>query len=384
MILEKELTMLNSLSRERLDMLMRSAESVTPGHPDKICDQVADGLVDEVMRDGKDARMAAEVTGGHGSLFITGEGRSHHQMAEFEARATQIANLVYEEVAGDTLDQVIYHLVQQCPEISQGVDPGGAGDQGCMIGFATDETPEMLPLPFAYARRLTNAMYKAAMDHSIPWMGTDGKSVVVMQGQHVKHVTIAILHNPDVTDEQIKRDLMQKIIVPQIGELPVDVTLTINGAGRWTIGGFAADAGTTGRKLIVDNYGPEVSIGGGAYSGKDPTKVDRSAAYMARYIAKNIVAHKIGGASRAFVQLAYTIGVPDPNALVALAYNDVSGSVEDVSAWVRRSFDLRPRAIIEQLNLIRPIYRQVNVGGHYGHTSDHDVWTWEAINSSLS
>ncbi|NQT49727.1 methionine adenosyltransferase [Candidatus Kuenenbacteria bacterium] len=375
--------MITGFSNEIMATLHRSAESVTPGHPDKICDQLADTLVDLALAQGSNCRMAAEVTGGHNELFITGEAKVKQDLDEFKKESVDDIHRVYHEITGSELATVIFNLVMQSPEIAQGVDTGGAGDQGVMIGYATDENPEMVPQPFLLARRLTDEMFRLQQTRGLPWIKSDGKSEIVMCGDKVIALVIGIQHAEDVSQEQIKADLLERVINPIIGYLPDHHV--INGTGKFVLGGFDADSGTTGRKLIVDNYGPEIPIGGGAYSGKDPTKVDRSAAYMARYIAKNIVAHGIERAHRALVQIAYVIGVAEPVGLIA-----VTETGTDVSGWVRENFDLRPRAIFERLNLWRPIYRTVNVGGHYGvdHTNPAnadklDIWTWEQIDLSL-
>lgn len=371
------------IPRELLNVIERSAESVTPGHPDKICDQIADGFVDLVLPQGKGCRMAAEVTGGHGKVFITGELKSLITFFDFKQRAELKVRQIYFDIAKQELGGVDLNMVAQSPDIAQGVDNGGAGDQGVMIGFATNETPEMLPLPFLLSRKVTNKLYQLALSGEVPWMKTDGKSVVVMRGDEVISLVIAIQHAESVSREQMEKDLNDSVILPIFGKRPNRVV--INGTGKFVQGGFEADAGTTGRKLIIDNYGPELPIGGGAYSGKDPTKVDRSAAYMARYIAKNIVAHQIGGANRALVQLAYCIGVAEPEGVLA-----VTDTGKDVSAWVREHFNMRPRAIIEKLDLWRPIYQQVGAAGHYGidHANPKNsellkIWTWEQVEKNF-
>ncbi|PIZ98327.1 MAG: methionine adenosyltransferase [Candidatus Komeilibacteria bacterium CG_4_10_14_0_2_um_filter_37_10] len=361
----------------------RSAESVTPGHPDKICDQIADSLVDLAIQRDKyhSHRMAAEVTGGHGRIFITGECKVPGSVASFQSRVGPLVRKVYKEITHDDIDSITLHMAKQSPNIAQGVDPGGAGDQGVMIGFATTETPEMMPLPFMLARKLSSLLYQVAQSGKVHWMHTDGKTEVVMKNNQVETLVIAIQHKKGVTKEEMTHDLYSHVIEPTLGYMPKNFVL--NGGGEFHIGGFAADAGTTGRKLVIDNYGPEIPIGGGAYSGKDPTKVDRSAAYMARFIAKNIVAHHVSGAKEALVHLAYAIMKEEPMGLIAITDKGV-----DVSPWVREHFDLRPKAIIETLNLWRPIYRTVNVGGHYGvdhvaHPGLLHIWTWEAIRTDL-
>lgn len=373
---------MSMISSELLYKAARPAESVTPGHPDKMCDQMADTLVDMVLPGGPQCRMAAEVTGGHKKVFVTGECQTVIPMDQFQEQAAAALRRVYGEVTHNPLDDVIMHMVVQSPDIAVGVDPGGAGDQGVMVGYATDETPEMLPKPFALARAITHELYRRALAGDPAWMEPDGKSLVVLKGDVVTSLTIAIQHAANVSQDEIRTWLIDNVILPKLGYVPEHFVL--NGTGIFCIGGFEADAGTTGRKLVVDAYGPEVPIGGGAYSGKDPTKVDRSAAYMARYVAKNIVVHGVAGAHRAMVQISYAIGKPEPTGLLA-----VTDTGAEVSDWVRDHFDLRPRAIIESLNLWQPRWRQVCIGGHYG--KDHRVmsaeeaaiWTWEQVRTDL-
>ncbi|MFZ2193757.1 MAG: methionine adenosyltransferase domain-containing protein [Candidatus Moraniibacteriota bacterium] len=384
--------MISGMPQNELKKMERSAESVTPGHPDKICDRMADMFVDECMKANLDVapnkmvgRMAAEVTGGHGEVYVTGECRiagaeTQEDLQTFIGGCEKNIKAIYKEITGCQLNHVRLNMVPQSADIAAGVDIGGAGDQGVMIGYATNETPEMLPRPFLLARKITKALYAEAMNNPDTWMQTDGKSVVIMRNGTVASVVVAIQHKNGNDKEAMTEDLLKRIVMPVLGYAPT--RFVVNGAGIFCIGGFEADAGTTGRKLIIDNYGPELQIGGGAYSGKDATKVDRSAAYMARYIAKNAVAHGIGGSEKVTVQFAYAIGIEQPEAIIAINQKGV-----DISGWVRHNFDLSPRGIIERLNLWRPIYQEVCTGGHYGlnhEASDKlDVWTWEDIDPSL-
>lgn len=329
----------------------RTAESVSPKHPDKLCDQISDAILDAYLAQDPNSRVAAEVCGGHGQVFITGEITSAAQ----EINITQIAK----KIAGDNID-VTVNIVEQSPEIAQGVDTGGAGDQGIMIGYACDETPEMLPREVVLARRLNQAIYA---QH--PY---DGKT----------QVTIKLLDPYDNTSEfyidsivasfqNTTREELQKIVEKFITKYGLEsepghkINLHLNPAGNWSLGGFEADTGLTGRKLIVDNYGPRIPIGGGAFSGKDPSKVDRSAAYMARKIAVDYL--KKRHAQEVFVRLAYAIGHPEPLEQTVIIDQDI----EQISGY-----DLTPQGIINFLNLRRPIYEATARYGHFGEGFEWD------------
>lgn len=318
----------------------RTAESVSPGHPDKICDQISDALLDAHLSQDPDARVAIDVAGGHGTVFVTGEVTSR-------ASSVDVAAIV-KRIAGDVA--VIERIAAQSPEIAQGVDTGGAGDQGIMVGYACDETPELLPREIVLARQLNQTLYSI-------WP-FDGKTQVTLCDDRIVSVVASF-------QRAAQSDLAAKVREWLNTENhDADIALHINPAGDWELGGFDADAGLTGRKLVVDNYGPRIPIGGGAFSGKDPSKVDRSAAYMARYIARDLL--KKHTAHEVFVHLAYAIGYDQPLEATAT----IDGKQQPIT-----EYNLTPRGIIETLQLKRPIYEPTARYGHFGH----DVFPWEQI-----
>jgi S-adenosylmethionine synthetase len=316
----------------------RTAESVSPKHPDKLCDQISDAILDAHLEEDPNARVAVDVAGGHGYVFVTGEVTSLAKNVDVKA--------IVHRLAGDDMN-VYEHLVHQSGEIAQGVDTGGAGDQGIMIGYATSETPELLPLEVVLSRRLNEYLYKK-------WP-FDGKTQVTLLDDKIVSVVASFQHAP----QKDLRAAVEKWLESQ--DAAADVTLHINPSGDWDQGGFDADAGLTGRKLIVDNYGPRISIGGGAFSGKDATKVDRSAAYMARKVAVDYLRQR--DAKEVFVRLAYAIGVAEPLEASVI----IDGVHETVAGY-----DLTPRAIIQQLDLLRPQFEKTARYGHFGHG-----FTWE-------
>jgi len=309
-----------------------TAESVSPKHPDKICDQISDAILDAHLTEDPYARVAVDVAGGHGTLFITGEVSSKAQNVDIPA--------IVQRLAGNV--ELIDRLAKQSPEIAAGVDGGGAGDQGIMVGYACNETPELLPLEFVLARRLNQFLYKT-------WP-FDGKTQITLQDGKVTTIVASFQHAPHPELKQRVNQWLKKEPLAAYDS----VTLHINPAGNWDIGGFDADAGLTGRKLAVDNYGPRVPLGGGAFSGKDPTKVDRSGAYMARRIATDLL--KQHNASEVYVYLAYAIGYSQPVEASAI----IDGKNTTVSGY-----DLSPGGIIEFLNLRRPIYEALARYGHF-------------------
>ena len=316
----------------------RTAESVSPKHPDKICDQISDAILDAHLEEDPLARAGIDVAGGHGYVFVTGEVTSH-------ARNVNIEDIVH-RIAGDDV-KIYTHVVEQSPEIAQGVDTGGAGDQGIMIGYATSETPELLPLEVVLSRRLNEHLYQL-------WP-YDGKTQITLKDDVIVSAVASFQHAPhDELEKAVKKWL-------QDYKTAGDVKLHINPSGDWNQGGFDADAGLTGRKLIVDNYGPRISIGGGAFSGKDASKVDRSAAYMARKIAVDYL--KKRKAKEVFVRLAYAIGVAEPLEASVI----VDGKHEVVAGY-----DLTPRRIIKTLDLTRPQFEKTARYGHFGHD-----FTWD-------
>lgn len=320
-------------------MFYRTAESVSPKHPDKLCDQISDAILDAYFEQDPNARVAAETCGGHGVVFVTGEITSTAKDIDIEK--------IVKRIAGDDLE-VHTKIVKQSPEIAQGVDTGGAGDQGIMIGYACDETPELLPREVVLSRRLNQALYK-----EFPY---DGKTQVTIAPDGSIDSIVASFQNAPKADLEAA---VKKFI--EENDLTGKLELHINPAGDWNQGGFDADTGLTGRKLIVDNYGPRVAIGGGCYSGKDPSKVDRSAAYMARRVAVDYLRKR--NAHEVLVRLAYAIGYAEPLEKTVI----IDGKAEEIEGY-----DLTPNGIIKYLDLKRPIYEATARYGHYGEGFDWD------------
>ena len=365
-----------------------TSESVTEGHPDKIADQISDAVLDAALTEDPTARVACETLVTTGLVVIAGE-------------ITTSARVDYTKVARDTIRDIGYTrakygfdadtcsvlsaLDRQSPDIAMGVDTGGAGDQGLMFGFACNETPELMPLPIQLAHLLARRLSEARKAGELPYLRPDGKSQVTIEYRdgrpfRASAIVISSQHDANVTNEQLRAEIEEKVIRKTVSPelLDADTKLHINPTGRFVTGGPQGDAGLTGRKIIVDTYGGYAPHGGGAFSGKDPTKVDRSAAYMARYVAKNIVA--AGLADRCLVQLAYAIGVADPVS-VAIETNGTSRlSEKQLSKLVRDHFDLTPRGIMEELNLRRPIYKSTAAYGHFGR--EENGFTWEKANKA--
>lgn len=331
-----------------------TVESVSNGHPDKICDQISDAILDECLRQDPLSRVAIETFGSHGLLVVGGELTSAAKV-DFET----VARRVYREIGYRDELRLVTNVVQQSPDIAQGVDTGGAGDQGIMYGFATDETPEFLPKGVVLAHKL------AAAIRLVPELGPDGKTQVTVRGGRVATVLVCAQHPADWSQEQVRAAVIERVIAPLVDIDGVEVL--VNPTGKFVIGGFAADAGLTGRKIMVDTYGGLAPHGGGAFSGKDATKVDRSAAYMARFVAKNIVA--AGHARKCLVSVAYAIGKAEPLMVHA---EDEKG--RDLSA-LARAYDFRPLAIIERLDLRNPVFQQTAAYGHFGRGE----FSWERI-----
>ena len=321
---------------------IRTAESVSPKHPDKICDQISDAILDAHLAKDPNARVAVDVAGGHGVVFVTGEVTSHARNVDIES--------IVKRLAGDV--DLIENIAEQSPEIANGVDTGGAGDQGIMIGYACNETSELLPLDLILARELNRYLYEI-------WP-YDGKTQVTLSGEAIDSVVASFQHaNSSELDAAVKSWVAKQGYIKNQAS---NIKFHINPAGDWNIGGFDADAGLTGRKLAVDNYGPRIPVGGGAFSGKDPSKVDRSAAYMARKIAVDYL--KDRNASEVFVRLAYAIGVSEPVEASVIIDNRAETVV---------GYDLTPNGIINSLNLKRPIYEQTAQYGHFGHGFDWEI-----------
>ncbi len=330
-----------------------TVESVTSGHPDKICDQISDAILDECLRQDSRSRVAMEAFGGHGLLLVGGEVTTRAQV-DF----ANVARRVYRDIGHTDELEVITRVVAQSPDIAQGVDTGGAGDQGIMYGYATNETPEYLPKGVVLSHKLTSGLERLRKSGEITWLHPDGKAQVTYHNGVLRSVLVSCQHDEGVSQQQIREDITNKLIAPLIGDVS-QVEILVNPTGKFVQGGFEADTGLTGRKIIVDTYGGLVLHGGGAFSGKDATKVDRSAAYMARFAAKNIVAK--GLASTCTVAVAYAIGRAEP--LMIEATNEKGESLSDI---VQQKFDFRPAAIIDRLGLRRPIYQQTAAYGHFG------------------
>jgi S-adenosylmethionine synthetase len=359
-----------------------TSESVTEGHPDKIADQISDGVLDAILAQDPVARVACETLVTTGLAIIAGEITTSCYV-DFQKIVRQVIKDVGYTRAKYGFDyetcSVLSSIHEQSRDIGQGVDTGGAGDQGLMFGYACTETPELMPLPIMLAHRLVRGLSEARRNGDIEYLRPDGKSQVTVEYEgdrpvRVDAVVLSTQHSPTITHDQIKEDLTEQIITRIVPNEMIDrnTKIYVNPTGRFVTGGPHGDAGVTGRKIIVDTYGGMAPHGGGAFSGKDPTKVDRSACYMARYIAKNIVA--AGLAERAMVQLAYAIGVAEP--VSVLVDTDGTGRIADdrIVTMVRSHFKLTPRGIIEALDLRRPIYRKTAAFGHFGRSEPEFTW----------
>ena len=371
-----------------------TSESVTEGHPDKISDQISDAILDAILEQDATSRVACETLVTTGLAVVAGE-------------ITTDAVVNYQKIIRETINEIGYNnaefgydcntmsvlnaLGTQSPDIAQGVDTGGAGDQGLMFGFACNETPELMPMPIQLAHNLTKKLSEVRRNGELPYLRPDGKSQVSVEYKdgkpfRVEAVVISSQHSDDVDNDTIRKDVLEKVIKAVIPAelLDENTKYHINPTGRFVVGGPMGDAGVTGRKIIVDTYGGYAPHGGGAFSGKDPTKVDRSAAYMARYIAKNIVS--AGLADKVTVQLAYAIGVAEPVSVLVDTHGTGKVDEQQLSDAVRKNFELTPKGIIETLDLRRPIYKKTAAFGHFGR----DEFSWEktdkadALLSSLS
>jgi S-adenosylmethionine synthetase len=365
-----------------------TSESVTEGHPDKIADQISDAVLDAVLTDDPAGRVACEVLVTTGTCIVAGEITTKTYVDVPRIARSTIEYVGYNDATFgfDSHTCGVHNLIQsQSPDISMGVDTGGAGDQGMMFGFACDETPELMPLPIMIAHKLVRRLSDARRQGVLNFLRPDGKSQVSVEyvgntPKRIEAVVISTQHSPDVSTEELRREVKKQIIDAVVPSEMVDsqTKFHINPTGRFVVGGPHGDTGLTGRKIIVDTYGGMGRHGGGAFSGKDPTKVDRSACYMARYIAKNIVAS--GLATRCEVQLAYAIGVAEPVSVRVDTFG--TGAVPDsrLGELVRANFKLTPGAIIDTLKLRRPIYRKTAAFGHFGRTED--TFSWEATDKS--
>jgi S-adenosylmethionine synthetase len=366
------------------DNYLFTSESVTEGHPDKIADQISDGILDAMISQDKTCRVACETILTTGIAFVAGEISTRAYVEIPDIIREVIKDVGYTDASWGFdfhTCSVITSIHQQSPDIAMGVDTGGAGDQGLMFGYASNETSELMPMPIVLAHRLTRRLAEVRKKKILPWVRPDGKSQVTVEyrdGKPVRIDTIVVStqHSPDITSKKIESEIIEKVIKPVMPKGifdPVSVKYYINPTGRFVTGGPMGDTGLTGRKIIVDTYGGVGSHGGGAFSGKDPSKVDRSASYMARYIAKNIVA--AGLADKCEVQLAYAIGVADPVSILVDTKNTEKASVDLLDKLVRKHFPMTPRGIIDHLKLRRPIYKQTAAYGHFGR--NEPGFTWE-------
>ena len=366
-----------------------TSESVTEGHPDKICDQISDGIYDEMIKQDPDSHAGIECFCTTGLVLVGGEARTKSYINIEQVVRNVLRDIGYDKQEyGFCCDDVgiIVTLHEQSPDIAQGVNEGigeykeqGAGDQGLMWGYACNETPEMMPLPIMLAHKLTKRLAQVRKDGILPYLRPDGKSQVTVEydngkAKRVETVVIAAHHSDKVNLKKLRADIREQVIAPVVGDLMDDKTkIFINSTGRFVIGGPPADAGLTGRKIIVDTYGGVGAHGGGCFSGKCVTKVDRSGAYMARYAAKNVVA--AGLADKCELQVAYAIGVAEPVGIYVQTFNTNKIPENQIIELVKKHFDFRPKAIIEKLDLKRPIYRKTAAYGHFGR-ADKD-FTWE-------
>lgn len=330
-----------------------TVESVTSGHPDKICDQVSDAVLDECLKQDPHSRVAMESFGGHGMLVVGGEVTTRAKVDY-----AGIAKRVYKDIGHQNSLKVITNVVEQSPDIAMGVDTGGAGDQGIMYGYATNEAPQFLPKGVVLVHKLTKGLEELRRSGKVSWIKPDGKAQVTMEGKNVSAVLVSTQHDAGVSHDEIKATLTKELIVPAVGDIK-DVHILVNPTGRFVQGGFEADTGLTGRKIMVDTYGGLIQHGGGAFSGKDPSKVDRSAAYMCRFVAKNLVAN--GHAKQCLVSVSYAIGRAEPMMVEAV---DEKG--KSLAKFINKKFDFRPNAIIERLGLRKPIYLATAAYGHFG------------------
>ena len=361
-----------------------TSESVTGGHPDKICDQISDAVLDAILEQDKNGRVACECCCTTGVVMIMGEISTSCYVDIPKIARQVICDIGYDSPEkgfdGNTC-AVLTTIDEQSPDIALGVDRQGAGDQGMMFGFACDETPELMPMPISLAHKLAAKLTQVRKDGTLPYLRPDGKSQVTVEYDEnnkpvrIDAVVISSQHSADIDIETLRRDIEEKVIRSTIPADMLDdnTKIFINPTGRFVTGGPQGDSGLTGRKIIVDTYGGYSRHGGGAFSGKDPTKVDRSAAYAARYMAKNIVA--AGLAKKCEVEIAYAIGVEEPVSVFVDTFGTGIIPDSEISAAANKVFDLRPAAIIEALDLRRPIYRQIAALGHIGRT-DIDL-TWE-------
>jgi S-adenosylmethionine synthetase len=373
------------MSSTRKDFLFTS-ESVTEGHPDKIADQISDSVLDAIMADDPMGRVACETLVTTGVAFVAGEITTECYINIPKIVRNTIKEIGYTKaIYGFDYETcaVITSIDEQSPDIAMGVNPGGAGDQGLMFGYATNETEELMPLPIMLAHKLTMQLTKARREEILPYLRPDGKSQVTVEYEdgkpkRIDTVVISSQHGADVSMKDMREEVIEKVILPILPRDLLDpdaITYYVNPTGRFVVGGPQGDCGVTGRKIIVDTYGGVGSHGGGAFSGKDPTKVDRSASYQARHIAKNLVA--AGVAEKCEVQLAYAIGVADPVSILVDSFGTGKADAEKIVKAVRDIFELTPQEIIKALDLRRPIFRKTAAYGHFGRNEPE--FTWEKL-----
>ena len=363
-----------------------TSESVTEGHPDKVCDKVSDAILDEFLRGDSDSRVAVETMTTTGFVGVAGEVTSKSSFDVEQVIRKTIAEIGYNDPAlkfdSDSCE-VMVKLGTQSPDISQGVTASddkeqGAGDQGLMFGYATNETKELMPLPILLAHKLTKRLTDVRKSGELSWVRPDGKSQVSVRYEddkpkQLEAIVISTQHSPNISHSEITQQVIEHVIKPVCGELwNTNIKIHVNPTGKFEVGGPHGDAGLTGRKIIVDTYGGMGRHGGGAFSGKDPSKVDRSASYMCRYVAKNIVA--AGLADRCEVQVAYAIGVAKPVSLMVSTFGTNKISEDKIENLVNKHFDMRPAEIVKQLDLKKPIYQKTAAYGHFGRTEPEFRW----------